>query len=245
MHAELETTGFDFCPVLNELLQQEYTVGKNGKRFENLGALSSRNNLETIRRLMLHFAPSRTLEIGFAFGGSALVFCASHKELGHRPEHQHSVVDPYQTTVRDSCGLMALERASLSKFADFYGQASAIALPTMLEAGARFGFVYIDGSHIFEDVFVDTYYATRMVKMGGIVVFDDSTNRHVAKVLRFTRGNMRPGLEEVDLTWFREPQPSLRYRLARRLGKVQLTAFRRSGDVERAWDAPPSISSRD
>lgn len=108
----------------------------------------------------------------------------------------------------------------------------------MLEAEARFGFVYIDGSHLFEDVFVDTYYATRMLKMGGIVVFDDSTNRHVAKVLRFIRANMQPGLEEVDLTRFREPRPSLRYRLARRLGKVQLTAFRRVGNVERAWDAP-------
>lgn len=108
----------------------------------------------------------------------------------------------------------------------------------MLEDEAHFGLVYIDGSHLFEDIFVDAYYVTRMLTIGGIVAFDDSANPHVAKVLKFIRGNMRLGLEEVDLTRFREPQPSLRYRLARRLGKVQLTAFRRVGNVERAWDAP-------
>ena len=38
---------FTYCPVLSELLLHGRAVGKNGKVFENLGALSSRNNLET------------------------------------------------------------------------------------------------------------------------------------------------------------------------------------------------------
>jgi hypothetical protein len=37
----------------------------------------------------------------------------------------------------------------------------------MLEAEARFGLAYIDGSHLFEDVFVDAYYVTRSVEQGG------------------------------------------------------------------------------
>jgi predicted O-methyltransferase YrrM len=231
-------SAFTFCPVLNELLQHGCAVGKSGKVFEHLGALSTRHNLETIRRLMLYHRPRHTLEIGFAFGGSALVFCASHQELGHPPEHQHTLIDPYQMTVWDSCGLMALDRAGLSGFAELKTQASATALPKMLEAEAHFGLVYIDGSHLFEDLFVDAYYVTRMLTRGGIVAFDDSTSPHVAKVLKFIRGSMRLGLEEVDLTRFRGSRPSLGYRLARRLGKVQMTAFRRIGDVERAWDAP-------
>lgn len=133
IYGKLSAEAAKICPVLNELLQQEYTVGKNGKRFENLGALSSRNNLETIRRLMLHCAPSRTLEIGFAFGGSALVFCALHEELGHRLEHQHTLIDPYQTTVWDSCGLMALERAGPLWFRTFQG--STVSSRTAKNAG--------------------------------------------------------------------------------------------------------------
>jgi hypothetical protein len=238
MHAELTSRSFAFCPVLNELLEEDRAVGKNGKVFEPLSALSTRNNLETIRQLVLHFKPVCTLEVGLAFGGSAPVICALYKELGHRPERQHVALDPYQRTVWDSCGLMALDRAGLSDFVDFYEQASALALPKILETEARFGFIYIDGSHLFEDVFVDTYFSIRLLTMGGIIAFDDSTNPHVAKVLKFLRGSIGTGLEELDLTRFRERPKSLSYRLGRALGKVQLTAFLRVGEVERVWDAP-------
>jgi len=211
---------------------------KNGKVFDSLSALSTCNNLETVHRLMLHFAPVRTLEIGLAFGGSALVFAGSHKALGHRAKRQHVAIDPHQRTVWDSCGLMALDRAVLSDFVDFHEQSSALALPQLLQAGASFGFVYIDGSHIFEDVFVDTYYAIRLLTRGGIVAFDDSTNLHVAKVLKFLRGSIRGGLEEMDLIPFRGQRTTLSYRFARAVGKVQLTVFRRVGEVERAWNVP-------
>jgi cephalosporin hydroxylase len=229
---------FSFCPVLDELLVKNRAVGRNGKRFETLPALSSLNNLKTIYRLMLHFAPARTLEIGFAFGGSALLFCSLHKQLGHQPERQHVLIDPFQKTTWDSCGLMALERAGLSAFADFRAQPSAIVLPKLLEAEQTFEFAYVDGSHLFEDVFLDAHYIIRMLTIGGIVAFDDSTNPHVAKVLGFLRSSIASGLEELDLGRFRESASSISYRLARRLGRVQLTAFRRVADVERTWDAP-------
>ena len=233
-----QVSPFSLCPVLNDLLVQKRAVGKNGRLFENLAALSTLNNLKTIYTLMLQSTPARTLEIGFAFGASALLFCALHKEFGHQPEHQHILIDPFQTTTWDSCGLMALERAGLTEFADFCPQPSAIALPKLLEAKQTFEFAYVDGSHLFEDVFLDAYYIIRMLTIGGIVAFDDSTNPHVAKVLGFLRGNIGSGLEELDLGHFRERANSFSYRLARRLGKVQLTAFRRVGNVERMWDAP-------
>ena len=101
MKADLSQTASDFCPVLTELLQTRKAVGRSGRIFEGLDALSTVNNLNTIRRLM-HDSPAlRTLEIGLSFGGSALAFCASHKELDRPPEGQHTVLDPYQTTVWD------------------------------------------------------------------------------------------------------------------------------------------------
>jgi hypothetical protein len=44
-------------------------------------------------------------------------------------------------------------------------------------------------------------------------------------------------LEELDLSSYRK-KSKFTYRVARYLGKVQLTAFRRVGNVARAWDAP-------
>lgn len=83
------------------------------------------------------------------------------------------------------------------------------------------------------------YFAIRLLIEGGVVAFDDSSNPHVAKTLRFLRTSVpRAALEEVDLRHYREKGNQLSYRIARYFRQVQLTAFRRIGDVERAWDAP-------
>ena len=137
----------------------------------------------------------------------------------------------------DACGLAALERASLQKFVDFRGQASALVLPELLEAKAEFDFAYVDGSHLFEDVFVDAYFIVRLLGMGGVVAFDDRSNPHAATVLRFLRRSCQGGLQEIDLSPFRQGRSGPLNKLARKLGRVQLTAFRRVGDVERVWNS--------
>src|SRR5262249_35973147 len=116
---------------------------------------------------------------------------------------------------------------------------SALELPRLAEGNARFELVYVDGSHLFEDVFVDTYFVIRLLAEGGVVVFDDSSNPHVSKVLRFLRTTISPSrLAEIDLSVYRESQNSLRYLVSHYLRKTQMTAFRRIGNVERTWDAP-------
>lgn len=230
---------FEFCPVLAELVQSRRVVGRSGKVFEGLGALSTYNNLYVLRRLMENIKAERTLEVGLSFGGSALLLASSHRESGHAPKNQHVALDPYQETAWDSTGLMSLERAGLSGYLDYRPVFSSEELPKMLSCGERFGLVYIDGSHLFENVFVDAYFCVRLLTAGGVVAFDDSSNPHVAKVIRFLRSSLSAGLQELDLAVYREgKRDRFRYRVARWLGKVQLTAFRRVGEVVRAWDAP-------
>jgi hypothetical protein len=228
---------FEYCPVLAEMVLTRRAVGKSGRVFDGLAALSTVNNLRVIHQLMHEMAASRTLEIGLSFGGSALAFCAAHKELGHAPEGQHTALDPFQTTVWDSCGLMALERAGLTDYIDFRLGYSSLELPKLLEARAQFDLVYVDGSHLFEDVFVDAYFAIRVLGQGGVIAFDDSTNPHIAKLLGFLRTSIRGGLEEIDLSQYGRERSHLIYRFARYFRRVQLTPFRRVGSVERVWDA--------
>jgi cephalosporin hydroxylase len=234
VHKNLSEPIFDLCPALSELLQTRRAVGRTGRIYEGLEALSTINNLHTIHELMREIRAIRTLEVGLSFGGSTLVFCASHKELGHPPEAQHIAIDPFQATVWDSCGLLAVERAGLMGYMDFRQAYSALELPKLLEADARFGLVYVDGSHLFEDVFVDAYFVTRLLTEGGVVAFDDSSNPHVAKVVRFLRTNTE--LKELDLSSYRNKKDVLTYQVARYFRKVQLTAFHRVGSIERAWD---------
>lgn len=227
---------FDLCPTLAELTRTGKTVGKSGKIHEARGALSTVNNLHTIHTLMRDIQPSHTLEVGMSFGGSALAFCASHKELGHPQERQHIAIDPYEMspTCWDCAGVLAVERANLSGYLDFREGCSSLELPKLLESGQRFGLIYIDGSHLFEDVFIDAYFATRLLTDGGVVLLDDSFNKHVKKVLRFLRTNS-VGLQEKDLGEYRTDR--LKHAVASLIGKVNLTAFQRVGDIDREWFA--------
>ena len=170
MHPDM----FSFCPELQHLLSTRQMIGRSGKVFEEVPALSSINNLFTIRSLCLELKPKRTLEVGFCFGGSGLVFTTSHRDLGFAPQRQHMALDPFQSSVWDDSGLLGIERAGLQGYLDFRPAFSCIVLPRLLSEKAVFDLVYIDGSHLFEDVFVDAYFVSKLLSAGGIVLFDDS-----------------------------------------------------------------------
>src|SRR5262249_10552735 len=152
---------------------------------------------------------------------------------------QHTALDPFQKEAWDDSGLLAVERAGLSDYLDFRPEFSCVALPRLVEKGEQFDLVYVDGSHLFEDVFVDAYYTSRLLSEGGIVAFDDCRDAHVLKVIQFIRQNLSQSLEEVDLAPFRNDRGrSTRYRFARLMGRTQMRAFRRIGKMSRPWNAP-------
>lgn len=227
---------FTFCPKLDELIKTQRAVGRTGRVFEGLGALSTVNNLQAIRGVMLERRPVRTLEVGLGFGGSALTIAATHQELGHAPAAQHTILDPFQAKDWDDAALVAIEQAGLSGYVDFRSERSSIALGKLESEGARFGLIYVDGSHVFEDVFIDAYFGFRMLEQDGVILFDDCAIDHVAKVLGFVTANWSSFTREIDLSAYRTDRGSLKYQAARRLGKVQLRAFTRTGEDTRAWD---------
>jgi len=227
-----------FCPALAEMVQSRQAVGQSGRVFEGLGALSTVNNLHVLRACMLYRRPARTLEIGLSFGGSALAIAASHRDIGREPGEQHIALDPFQVSDWDNAGLAALLRAGLDGYVEFRPHRSDEGLMSLVGEGQTFSLIYIDGSHLFEDVFVDASFAFRVLADDGIVLFDDCTIDHVAKVLSFVRANWCGWTEEVDLSRYRPAGGSLRYKLGQRMGKLQLRAFRRTGVDTRAWDAP-------
>lgn len=98
-------------------------------------------------------------------------------------------------------------------------------------SGERYDLCYIDGSHQFEDVFVDFYFVGRMMMPRGVVLFDDSADAHVAKVLRFIRLNYKDAFDETDLSpYMADSRQKLRRRLGRVIGRVQLTGFSKKRD---------------
>jgi hypothetical protein len=229
---------FSFCPELQRLFTSRQTVGRSGRVFNGLVALSTFNNLFTIRSLCLERKPRRTLEVGLSFGGSALAFTASHRDLGSTPQGQHVALDPFQASLWDDAGILAVTRAGLAAYLDVRPSFSSIELPRLVSEKSLFDLVYIDGSHLFEDVFVDAYFVSKLLPQGGIVLFDDSTDLHVAKVLRFIRTNYCEILSPFPLESYRMNRvPSIKFRLGNLLGHTQLKAFQKIGGNERTWDA--------
>jgi len=214
--------------VLTQLYSNSALLGKTGKVFQSRPALSTIRNLEEIGEILRCYRPENTLEVGMGFGGSSLIF-ADVGQNGSGAKYRHTAIDPYQSTVWDSIGMQCLESAGLQDFIELFELASSLVLPKLLAEGRHFGLIYVDGSHLFEDVFVDAYYCARLLTADGYLLFDDSSNKHVGKVLAFIDGNQL-GLERL-------PERTFRHRLARLLGRRQLTVYQRRGPVERPWDS--------
>ena len=228
------TSDLRFCPRLFELVSTRRTVGETGRVFEDTAALSTVNNLLALRKLMLAHRPARTLEVGLCFGGSALAIAATHQEYA-APARQHIAIDPYQRPSDfgmdwDLAGVKAIREAGLEAFVDVRYKRSAIVLPECLAAGDRFALIYIDGSHRFDDVYVDAYYAGRLLAIGGVMLFDDSTVPGVQKVLRYMRRNCAHWLQEISMAPYHPAGHTTKYRIGSMLNKLQLTGFRRTAE---------------
>src|SRR4051794_8808419 len=87
---------FAFSPTLQQWVSSGIATGESGKRFEKLPALSSPNNLHILRELIVRQQPRHTLEIGLAFGGSALTILSTLRETWHDGDYSHTAIDPMQ-----------------------------------------------------------------------------------------------------------------------------------------------------
>jgi predicted O-methyltransferase YrrM len=75
----------------------------------------------------------------------------------------------------DGLGLANLDRAGYARLVEFHDEPSYRALPALEAAGQRIEFAFIDGWHTFDYVMVDFFYVDRMLRVGGIVVLDDTS----------------------------------------------------------------------
>lgn len=227
---------FEFCPRLKRILETGETIGAKGQSIP-IGALSTRNNLRVLREIIKSFSCQRTMEIGLAFGGSALTILATLKETSKDSFH-HTAIDPFQCTLWHSSALTVIEKDGFSAHFSHYNEPSSLALPAMVKEKKQFDLIYIDGSHIFEDVFIDFYYSSILLSQNGIVVFDDCSDKHVKKVIKFILRNYRNILKPLDIGPFEDPEKPLKKRIGNLLGIRQLVGFQKVAPPPRKWNVP-------
>jgi predicted O-methyltransferase YrrM len=233
----VNVASLDYCPSLQRLVAEGKAQGLTGKVFGSLPAISTLNNLRILRHIIVNEKIASSLEIGLAFGGSALTILSTMREIhGNRP-FTHTAIDPFQRTVWDSLALVLIEKEGVSQNFIHFDDYSSYVLPELARKKNKYGLIYVDGSHLFEDVFVDFYFVCDLLQTNGIVVFDDCTDKHVAKLIRFIQHNYSEILDEIGLDAFGTP-PSFKQKLARLCGYRQARGFRKKPTNRRKWDAP-------
>lgn len=136
--------------------------------------------------IVRYYRPKVTLEVGMANGLSTLFIAQALQDNG---DGHHFAIDPFQMTEWRGAGLSMLRTAKLDHRVDWIEQMSHQALPQLELTGVRAGFVFIDGSHLFDYVLSDFLCADRLLEIGGIMAFDDSDWPSVRAVLRYALTN--------------------------------------------------------
>ena len=164
---------------------------------------------EFLVRQIREIGANVTLEIGLAYGISALFIC---DEIHQSPGAKHYAIDPYQLTDSWSgLGLEHLTRAGLRDVCDFRNDLAENVLPQLAQDGVQLDFAYVDAGKRMDNVLIYTHYLTRMSRIGGRIAYDDVCYPGIRKALRYL---VQQKHFRVAATWS-PSSPSLSRRMAK------------------------------
>lgn len=126
----------------------------------------------------------KTLEIGLAYGRSASYIISATNS-------HHYAIDPFQNKPFNNLGIKNIKRLNLNNHLRFENDFSHNVLPKFLSKGMKFDFVFIDGDHKFDSIFVDFYYVDLVLKQKGYVLFHDSWMQSIQTVCSWIKNNKR------------------------------------------------------
>jgi predicted O-methyltransferase YrrM len=174
-------------PVLSELIRSGVAVSESGKTHKIHSQIPEEEGL-FLKSLVAEFKPRVSLEVGLAYGISALFICEA---LCQQPEARHIVIDPHQvrpgpTHVSfEGVGLENLKRAGYESLIEFHDSPSHLALPWLVSQGLKIDFALIDGWHTFDYASTDFFYIDLLLRPGGVVAIDDTDFPSVWKLCRY------------------------------------------------------------
>lgn len=143
----------------------------------------------TLRDVLISVNASAVVEIGLAYGNSALAIAEAI--LSSNPEGAyHVVIDPFQLSEYFNVGWELMCASGLETISRLMPEPSSVALPRLLESELTVHAGFVDGSHRFHEVFLDLYYLRKLVKPGGLVILDDVSLPSVSTAVRYYETNL-------------------------------------------------------
>jgi predicted O-methyltransferase YrrM len=180
-------------PKALEILADMYSLGcLEGTESELPVALKAGTRITIgqgagLHKLVRDNGVRKSLEIGFAYGFSTIWIIDG---LSGRADSSHVAVDPFEKSQWGGVGLRQVERLGLpTEMFTWHEKHAVQALAQMVGEGAEFDLIFIDGNHRFDDILVDFYLADQLVRVGGLIAFDDMWMQAVQSVVSFVRSN--------------------------------------------------------
>lgn len=176
---------------MNEILEEIIFFGTtktiDGKP-KKVNAQISKEEGKLIQDSIQSIKAEISLEVGLAFGTSALFICDS---LVKTKRTKHYVIDPYQMYENSygGIGLNNLKKAGYENIIKFIEKSSHLALTELESQNIQIDFAFIDGWHTFDHALVDFFLVDKILKIGGIVIMDDSDWPAIKKVCSFISKN--------------------------------------------------------
>lgn len=170
---------------MNSYIESIYMRGtvSNGEEVFPLESSVSPAEGALIERVIAETRPKVYVEVGLAYGISALYAAKALSNTG--VTYTHHVIDPAQHTDWHGVGMYNLMANGFSDNTILHEMGSEQALPLLEQQGIEIDAAFIDGWHTFDHALVDFFYINRMLRVGGVVMFDDANWCSVNKLLRY------------------------------------------------------------
>jgi predicted O-methyltransferase YrrM len=193
----------------------------------------SRSTGELLQQAVRDVQPAVSLEVGLAYGISTMFICEAIASLP-KPG-VHIVLDPYQSGKWRGIGLRNVKAAGFGGIVEFHEEPSELFLPRLVAEGRQIDLAFIDGLHRFDQAFVEFFYINKLLRPGGVVLFDDAARRSVNRVVRHAL--TYPAYEVYGSTEPVAPERSWKGRVRRRAGELPMVQRIVKREVlERDWD---------
>lgn len=166
--------------LLNNIFETNTVADENGNSFP-LNSNLDQEEGQFLQKIIKEHEPVKTIEVGCAYGISSLYICSA---LQAKKEHQHTIIDPFQSSDWRNIGRNHLKIAGIENF-EIIEVPSELALPKLLSEKKKFDFGFIDGWHTFDHTLIDFFYLNRMINVGGVIVIDDVGLPSVNKFMRY------------------------------------------------------------
>lgn len=167
-------------------------AGEQAGRVDRITGGIHRDEVELLARVVAEHDPETSLEVGLGYGFSALTICVSGRR--DMSERRHIVMDPHQSGYWHGRGLAHLEQAGVAAMVEFHEERSYRVLARLEAGGTKVDFAFVDGWHTFDYVFADFFLIDKILRPGGLVMFDDADWASIRPVLRFAVTNLGYGV---------------------------------------------------